>query len=139
MTDEQPKPQSVLFVCTMNAVRSPMAAALLRHLKGRALYVESAGVHAGELDPMTVQVMAELGITLDAHHPRDFEEIRGREFDLVVALSTEAELHVRGIGARMEYWQTADPTLAEGSLEQRKAAYRAVRDGLKRQIAAKFG
>jgi len=83
--------------------------------------------------------MAELGITLDAHHPRDFEEIRGREFDLVVALSTEAELHVRGIGARMEYWQTADPTLAEGSLEQRKAAYRAVRDGLKRQIAAKFG
>jgi protein-tyrosine-phosphatase len=136
---EDPKPQSILFVCTMNAVRSPMAAALLRHMKGRALYVESVGVHAGELDPLTVQVMAELGITLDAHHPRALEEVRGREFDLVVALSREAEQHARGIAKTIEYWQTPDPTQVEGNLEQRKAAYRMVRDGLKRQIAAKFG
>ncbi|HZQ41397.1 MAG TPA: arsenate reductase ArsC [Rhizomicrobium sp.] len=135
---DKPQPRSVLFVCTMNAVRSPMAAALLRHLKGRELYVESAGVHAGELDPITVQVMAELGITLTDHHPRSFEEFRGRDFDLVVALSREAEQHAKGSTAAIEYWQTPDPTQVEGSFEQRKAAYRAVRDGLKRQIAAKF-
>ena len=81
----------MLFVCTMNAVRSPMAAGLLRQLKGRELYVESAGVHAGELDPLTVQVMAEMGITLDTHYPRAVDEFRGQDFDLVVALSPEAE------------------------------------------------
>jgi protein-tyrosine-phosphatase len=135
---DQVKPRSVLFVCTMNAVRSPMAAGLLRHLKGRDLYVESAGVHAGELDPITVQVMAELGITLTDHHPRTVEEFRGQDFDLVVALSREAERHAKGSAARIEYWETADPTQIEGSFEQRKAAYRAVRDGLKRQIGLKF-
>jgi protein-tyrosine-phosphatase len=139
MADDQSAPRSVLFVCTMNAVRSPMAAGLLRHLKGRDLYVESAGVQAGELDPMTIQVMAELGVTLGDHHPRSFEEFRGQEFDLVVALSREAEQHAKGTAAQVEYWPTIDPTQADGSYEQRKAAYRAVRDGLKRQIAAKFG
>jgi protein-tyrosine-phosphatase len=139
MTEDHTKPLSVLFVCTMNAVRSPMAAGLLRQLKGRELYVESAGVHAGELDPMTIQVMAELGITLADHHPRSVEEFRGRNFDLVVALSKEAEEPARGSGAQVEYWRTDDPTQVEGSYEQRKAAYRAVRDGLKRQIALKFG
>ena len=136
---DKPQPRSVLFVCTMNAVRSPMAAGLLRHFKGRELYVESAGVQAGELDPMTVQVMAELGITLTDHQPRSYEEFRGQEFDLVVALSKEAEQHAKGGAAAIEYWQTVDPTQVEGSYEQRKAAYRAVRDALKRQIAAKFG
>ena len=138
MDEASSKPRSVLFVCTMNAVRSPMAAALLRHIKGRDLYVESAGVHAGELDPMMVQVMAELGITLDDHHPRNFEEFSGHDFDLVVALSREAERHAGARAVQVEYWQTADPTQAEGSHEQRKAAYRAVRDGLRRQIAARF-
>jgi len=140
MAGAESKLQSVLFVCTMNAVRSPMAAGLLRHLKGRALYVESAGVHAGELDPMAVQVMAEIGITLNTHHPRTFDEFRDHPFDLVVALSQEAELRARDLGgaASVEYWQTDDPTQVEGSLEQRRAAYRAVRDALKRRIGAYF-
>lgn len=133
-------PRSVLFICTMNAVRSPMAAGLLRHLKGRELYVESAGVHAGELDPLALTVMAEIGIALEAHQPRCFEEFLGRDFDLVVALSDEAYARARAdYDGRLEYWQTPDPTAAEGSLEQRKAAYRAVRDGLKRRIAQAFG
>lgn len=140
MADAKTKPQSVLFVCTMNAVRSPMAAGLLRHLKGRALYVESAGVHAGELDPIAVQVMAEIGITLESHRPRAIDEFRGRPFDLVVALSQEGEQRARDLGdvTNIEYWQTDDPTQGEGSLEQRRAAYRAVRDALKRRIGAYF-
>ena len=98
------------------------------------------GVHAGELDPLAVQVMAEIGITLEAHRPRAFDEFRGHPFDLVVALSREAEQRARDIGgvAHVEYWQTDDPTEEEGSLEQRRAAYRAVRDALKRRIAAYF-
>ena len=50
-------PGAVLFVCTMNSVRSPMAAAILRHLAGRRLYVESAGVRAGGSDAFAVAAM----------------------------------------------------------------------------------
>ncbi len=135
------KPTSVLFACTMNAVRSPMAAALLRQLKGRELYVESAGVQAGALDPMAVEVMAEIGIVL-AHHPRCFEDLQDGCFDLIVALSPEAEDRAldwgRNTATRIEHWHTADPTGVEGTPEQRRAAYRVVRDALRRQIAARF-
>ena len=137
------KPASVLFVCTLNAVRSPMAAALLRGLKGREIYVESAGVEAGALDPLAVEVMAEIGISLAAHHPRCFEELQDSSFDLVVALSPEAEAHAlemaRKSATQIEHWRTMDPTGVEGTPEQRKAAYRAVRDTLRRQITARFG
>ena len=137
------KPSSVLFVCTLNAVRSPMAAALLRALKGREIYVESAGVEAGALDPLAVEVMAEIGLAMAAHKPRSFEDLQDGCFDLVIALSPEAEAHALELGrksaAEIEHWPTMDPTLAEGTAEQRRAAYRAVRDTLKRRIAARFG
>jgi protein-tyrosine-phosphatase len=137
---EEAKPASVLFVCTMNAVRSPMAAGLLRRLKGREIYVESAGVFAGELDPLAAHVMAEIGIPLSEHRPKRCEDFGKIPFDLVVALSAEAENHAKamGNGGRIEVWRTPDPTQEEGSEEQRKAAYRAVRDGLRRKIAAYF-
>src|SRR6185437_6786895 len=142
MGESKDKPASVLFVCTMNAVRSPMAAALLRHLKGRQIYVESAGVQAGSLDPMAVEAMAEIGIALAAHRPRSFEELQDGCFDLVVALSPEARDRTLDWGrtqaTSVEYWRTDDPTGGEGTPEQRRAAYRAVRDALRRQIAARF-
>ena len=138
-----PKPASVLFVCTLNAVRSPMAAALLRVQKGREIYVESAGVEAGALDPLAVEVMAEIGIAMAAHQPRSFEDLQDGSFDLVVTLSPEAETHALELGRKsatqIEHWRTMDPTGVEGTPEQRRAAYRAVRDTLRRQIAARFG
>ena len=143
MGEGKDKPASVLFVCTMNAVRSPMAAALLRHLKGREIYVESAGVRAGALDPLAVEAMAEIGIALAAHRPRSFEDLQDGCFDLVVALSPEAQDRTldwgRTLATTVEYWRTDDPTGVEGTPEQRRAAYRAVRDALRRQIAARFG
>ena len=143
METPKTKPASVLFVCTLNAVRSPMAAALLRALKGRDIYVESAGVEAGALDPLAVEVMAEIGIAMAAHRPRCFADLQDGCFDLVVALSPEAETHALELGrrsaTRVEHWRTLDPTGVEGTPEQRRAAYRAVRDTLKRQIATRFG
>ena len=137
------KPASVLFVCTLNAVRSPMAAALLRALRGREIYVESAGVEAGALDPLAVEVMGEIGISMAAHHPRCFEDLQDGSFDLVVALSAEAQARALELGRKnatqIEHWPTMDPTGGEGTAEQRRAAYRAVRDTLRRQIAARFG
>ena len=135
-------PRSVLFVCTMNAVRSPMAAAMLRHLLGRFVYVESAGVRAGQLDPLAVEVMEEIGIEIAGHRPRRFEDLEDSSFDLVITLSPEAHHKAmeltRTAATRVEYWPTMDPTAVEGSREQRLLAYRGVRDQLMERLKQRF-
>jgi protein-tyrosine-phosphatase len=135
-------PGAALFACTMNAVRSPMAAAIMRHLYGRFVYVESAGARAGELDPMAVEVMEELGIEIGKHKPRRFEDLEDTSFDLVVTLSPEAHHKAmeltRTMAVAVEYWPTMDPTAIEGSRAQRLDAYRVVRDELMQRIEARF-
>src|ERR1700719_1806971 len=139
------RPQAVLFACGMNAVRSPMAAALFRHLLGRSSYVASAGVRRGELDPFAVIAMEEIGLNIAKHNPMTFEELEdweGLNFDLIVTLAPEAHHKAleltRTIAAEVEYWPTPDPTIVEGSREQRLDAYRAVRDQLARRIKERF-
>jgi protein-tyrosine-phosphatase len=134
--------QAVLIACTMNAVRSPMAAAILKHLTRGRLYVESAGVRAGALDPLAVEVMDELGLEIGKHKPRRFEDVEDGSFDLVITLSPEAQHKAmeltRTAATRVEYWPTLDPTAVEGSREQKLAAYRAVRDQLMERLRARF-
>jgi protein-tyrosine-phosphatase len=126
----------------MNAVRSPMAAALLRHLTRGGLYVESAGVKAGELDPLAVEVMEEIGLEIGKHRPRRFEDLEDGSFDLVITLSPEAQHKAveltRTAATRIEYWPTMDPTAVEGSREQRLTAYRSVRDQLMQRLKRRF-
>lgn len=139
------RPQSVLFACGLNSVRSPMAAALFKHLFGHLAYVGSAGVRTGELDPFAVAAMEEVGLDIAKHRPMTFEELEdweGLNFDLIVTLSPEAHHKAleltRTIAADVEYWPTPDPTDTEGSREQRLDAYRAVRDQLLARISARF-
>ena len=138
-------PQSVLFACGLNSVRSPMAASILHQMFPQALYVRSAGVKKGELDPFAVAVMAELGQDISTHKPTTFEELEdweGLNFDLIVTLSPEAHHKAleftRVLAVEVEYWPTADPTVVEGSREQRLEAYRAVRDKLVQNIRERF-
>jgi protein-tyrosine-phosphatase len=140
------RPQAVLFACGLNAVRSPMAAALFRHLFGRSSYVGSAGVRKGELDPFAVAAMEEIGLDIAKHRPATFEELEdleGLNFDLIVTLAPEAHHKaldlIRTLAVDVEYWPTADPTFAEGNREQRLDAYREVRDQLMRRIRQRFG
>jgi protein-tyrosine-phosphatase len=132
---------AILFACTMNAVRSPMAAALLRHLT-KGIYVESAGVRAGELDPLAVAAMEEIGLAIGKHRPRRFEDLEDGSFDLVITLSPEAQHKAmeltRTAATKVEYWPTMDPTAVEGSREQRLTAYRAVRDQLLERLKERF-
>jgi protein-tyrosine-phosphatase len=134
--------QAVLIACTMNAVRSPMAAAMLRHLAGRKLYVKSAGVRAGELDLLAVEAMEEIGLEIGRHRPRCFEELEDGSFDLVITLSPEAQHKAmeltRTAATQVEYWPTLDPTAVEGSREQRLSAYRSVRDQLMERLKQRF-
>lgn len=138
-------PGSVLFACTLNAVRSPMAAAILRHLAGRRCYVESAGVRAGEIDPFVVAVMDEIGIDLSNHAPHTIDDLHDTSFDLIVSLSPEAHHQAleltRTMAVDVEYWPTFDASLmqGQGSREQILSAYRTVRDRLFDRIKARFG
>jgi protein-tyrosine-phosphatase len=138
-------PQAVLFACGMNSVRSPMAASLLQQMFPRALYVRSAGVRKGELDPFAVATMAELGQDISKHKPMTIEELddwEGLNFDLIITLSPEAHHKAldltRTLAADVEYWPTPDPTGTEGSREQKLQAYREVCDGLLLRIRRRF-
>ena len=138
--------QSVLFVCAMNSVRSPMAEAIARHYFGKSIYVQSAGVRKGEADPFMMAALDEIGINASKHRPRTLEELEeweGLNFDLIISLSPEAhhaalEL-TRTVAADVEYWPTPDPTLiTQGSRDQVLDAYRDVRDGLSYRIRLKL-
>src|SRR5512142_3375328 len=128
--DGSSKEGAVLFAFTLNAVRSPMAAALLRHLTRGGIYIESAGERAGDLDPLAVEVMDEIGLQIAKHKPRRFEDLEDGSFDLVITLSPEAQHKAveltRTADTKVEYWPTIDPTATEGSREQRLMAYRMV-------------
>ena len=135
-------PGSVLFACSHNALRSPIAAALLRSLHGRRIYVDSVGVRPEPLDPFAAAVLEELGIDLSAHRPKSFEELEDDYFDLVVSLSPEAHHRAveltRTISTEIEFWPVMDPTLTEGNRETRLEAYRALRDHLLSRLHARF-
>jgi protein-tyrosine-phosphatase len=136
------RPQSVLFACTFNAVRSPMAEAIARHFFGRDIYFASAGVRAGESDPFAVAVMDELGIDLEKHHPKTFEDLEDSSFDLIITLSPEAHHKAleftRTLAVDVIYWPSLDPTAVQGNRETILAAYRGVREALQKRIKDAF-
>lgn len=135
-------PRSVLFVCNLNVVRSPMASALMRHLTGHRVYAKSAGVRTGEPDPFAIKVMEEIGIDISRHEPVTLAQLHDASFDLVVTLTPQAHHQAleltRALAVDVEYWPVQDPTLATGSREQILDAYRACRDELFRRIKARF-
>ena len=137
--------QSVLFVCSRNQVRSPMAEAIAKHFFGRSLYIRSAGVREGEPDPFMHAVLDEIGIDAHTHKPQTIEELddwEGLNFDLAITLSPEAHHRAleltRSLPIEVEYWPTPDPTHEIGSRERVLEAYRNVRDGLESRIMERF-
>jgi protein-tyrosine-phosphatase len=122
-----------------------MAELIARHYFGQSIYIQSAGVHRGDLDGFAVAALDEIGIDATKHKPRtldELEEWEGLNFDLIITLSPDAhhaalEL-TRTIAAQVEYWPTADPTIVQGSREQRLDAYRDVRDGLTYRIRTRL-
>jgi protein-tyrosine-phosphatase len=137
------KPRSILFACTLNAVRSPMAEGLARAILGQKIYVDSAGLSTSTLDSFAVAALAEIGIDIRDHNTQGFDDIAVDEFELIVALSPEAMEKARALtrntAVAVEYWPTDDPTaMSDGSRESRLQAYRNVRDTLKRRIKESF-
>ena len=135
-------PGSVLFCCTYNSVRSPMAEAIMKYLHGKHVYVDSVGVRAQDVDGFVVAVMDEIGIDVTKHRSKTFDDLEDDSFDLIISLSPEAQHKAvdmtRTMACDVEFWNTLDPTIVEGSREDRLEAYRTVRDGLMKRIRERF-
>ena len=142
-------PQSVLFCCDHNAIRSPMAEGLMKAMYGQRAYVQSAGVHSDlDIDGFAIAVSAEMGIELARHRSRSFDEMVewGDDlgaFDLIVALSPASQRQAleltRQAHIDVEYWPIMDPTgLGEGR-EAKLSAYRQTRDQIRARMLERFG
>ena len=136
-------PDAVLLACNLNRVRSPMAAALLRHRFGARVFIDSCGLKPAEtVDPFAAAVMAEVGLDISSHQPKSFDDLEDDSFDLVISLTPEAHHRAtelaRGRAVELEYWPIYDPTLEGGSREQRLSAYRNLRADLGRRFDARF-
>jgi len=134
--------RSVLFVCGMNSIRSPMAERLLKDICGVKIYCDSAGVNAGEMDGFAVAVMKERGLSMESHVSKRLEDMDDHYFDLIITLAPPAHHQTleltSGDSVEIEYWPTMDPSNVAGSRDQVLDAYRQVRDSLEKKIREKF-
>jgi protein-tyrosine-phosphatase len=133
---------SVLFACTYNAIRSPMAEALMKYFHGHRIYVDSVGVREGDPDPFMIAVMDEIGIDMTRHRCKTFDLLEDTSFDLVISLSPEAQHRAvemtRTMACDVEFWNTLDPSMIDGNREARLTVYRQVRDILSAHIKKRF-
>ncbi len=144
MAEPAKLPATLLFACTYNRVRSPMARALTARLFGARLFVETCGVHtAQEADPFMLEVMEEAGLDLRVHRPKTFDDLEDGSFDLVISLSPQAQHRAvelaRHSATDILYWPTSDPTLTDGRREKILDSYRRTRDELEARIRGHFG
>ncbi|WP_299927760.1 low molecular weight phosphatase family protein [uncultured Pelagimonas sp.] len=142
-------PQSVLFCCDHNAVRSPMAEGVMKKLFGSETYVQSVGVvNDLEIDGFAIAVCSEIGVELSRHRSRSFEEMEENGealsgFDVIVTLSPASQRRAleltRYYHLTVEYWPIMDPTGIGETREQKLNAYRQTRDQLMDKLKEKWG
>jgi arsenate reductase len=123
----------VLILCTGNSARSQMAEGLLRHDAGDRFEVESAGTRPSHVRPEAIAVMGELGIDISGHRSKSVEEFAGRQFDYVLTVCDHAResCPVYPGHANRLHRAFEDPAAAEGTEEERLAAFRRVRDQIR--------
>ncbi|GLQ36132.1 ArsC family transcriptional regulator [Amylibacter marinus] len=141
-------PSSVLFCCDHNSIRSPMAEGLMKKHVGTKSFVQSAGVkNIKDIDGFSITVCAEVGVELEKHQVRSFEDLADfgddlESYDLIIALSPASASMVRDLtkdaAVGVEFWDIADPTGAGDSREANLISYRAVRDDIINRIAKRF-
>ena len=135
-------PSAVLFACTNNSIRSPMAEGILKHYQGHRIYVDSVGVRKSDVNGFAVAVMDEIGIDIGQHKSKAFSDLEDTSYDLVISLSPEAQHSAveltRFMSCEVIFWNTFDPSIAHGSRDVRLEAYRQVRDILVKKIQEMF-
>ncbi|PJI91187.1 protein tyrosine phosphatase [Yoonia maricola] len=142
-------PQSVLFCCDHNSVRSPMAEGIMKQLFGTQCYIQSVGVKNDlEIDGFAIAVCAEIGVELSRHRSRSFDEMEDwgddlSSFDLVLALSPASQRRALDLTQfyhlDVEYWPILDPTGLGDDRKARLDLYRQTRDQIKDRLLARWG
>ena len=142
-------PQSILFCCDHNAVRSPMAEGIMKKLYGTGTYVQSVGViNDLEIDGFSIAVCEEIDVELSRHRSRSFDEMEKwgddlSSFDLIVALSPASQRRAleltRLFHLTVEYWPILDPTGIGESREMKLVSYRQTRDQIVNKLKEKWG
>jgi protein-tyrosine-phosphatase len=145
----QDLPQSVLFCCDHNAVRSPMAEGIMKKFYGTGTYVQSVGViNDLEIDGFAITTCEEIGVELSRHRSRSFDEMEQwgddlSSFDLIVALSPASQRRAleltRFFHLTVEYWPILDPTGLGETRETKLASYRQTRDQIVDQLTRRWG
>ena len=140
------QPSSVLFVCTFNAIRSPMAEALLRDKAEKAgweLTVSSAGVHTQLTDGFAIRVMQDIGLDMSHHEGQALSDVALQDFDLVITMSDPARMFMMhfaaGLPIEIEHWQIVEPGSAEyETAEDQVAKLASIRDSIREKIDQRF-
>lgn len=140
-------PGSVLFLCTRNAIRSPLAEGLMKQelqLSGRTgVFVASAGLYPTDIDGFVVSALGEQGVDMHRHQSRPFDAHSDGGYDLIIALSKQAEGEaqkaMRAQATDVESWDVLDPSLVDGTRDMKLDAYRETRDQIRAKIKERFG
>ena len=134
---------AILFACNINAVRSAMAEAMVKHAFPGKVFVDSCGVAPGIQDGFATAVMQEIGLDISAHEPKSFDDLDSGFYDVIISFSPEAHDAARAITQNMDcdtfYWPVDNLANLTGSREEMLRAYRHVRDDIRRKLSLSFG
>lgn len=132
---------TVLILCTGNSARSQMAEGLLRHEADNRFEVHSAGTRPSVVRPEAIAVMNEIGIDISGHRSKSVNEFLGQDLDYVITVCDHANesCPVFPAGTLRMHWPFEDPAAIQGSDEERKAAFRKVRDQIHGRIMVFLG
>ncbi len=128
----------VLFLCTGNSARSQMAQAYLNHFYGDTFEAYSAGLAPAEIHPLTIQVMADDGISLEGHTSKHLNEYMGKvHFGYLITVCSQADENCPstfpGMGKRL-HWNLEDPAAAMGTDQEKHSKFTEIRDKIKSRI-----
>jgi arsenate reductase len=126
----------VLILCTGNSARSQMAEGLFRQALGDRFEVYSAGTRPTSVRPEAIDVMREIGIDISGHRSKSVDEFLDQEFRYVITVCDHAKESCPVFPGKAEriHWSFDDPAAVVGTEEQRKAAFRTIRDQIADRI-----
>ena len=131
--------KKVLFICVHNSARSQMAAALLNKTCGEFFEAHSAGLEPGELNPLAMEVLREIGIDISKNKTRAVFDVfkSGQLFPFVITVCSETEAKgcpiFPGVTTRL-HWPFDDPSKLNGTWEEKLAGTRQILSKIDKRI-----
>ncbi len=133
------RPRHFLFLCVANSARSQMAEGIARSLAPAGVRISSAGSAPSRLNPLAVEVLAEIGIDISSQYSKSLDDVSSGGVDAVVTLCAEEVCPVFPGKAIRVHWGLPDPARAGATEAERLERFREVREELRRRLGRVFG